>query len=153
VKKGEFVVLGALATLAMLIAGCGGGGGDTTMTLTKAAFIKQGDAICKKGNVASGPEIEKFTKENGFTLEKASEDQAEEVVTEVLVPNLQRQTEELDALGAPEGDEGEIDALIASLNEATSELEKDPSKYFEANALAKPIRLENAYGFKICGGG
>lgn len=152
-KKGELVVLGALATLAMLIAGCGGGGDDTTVTLTKVAFIKQGDAICKKGNAASGPEIEKFTKENGFTLEKASEDQAEEVVTEVLVPNLQRQTEELDALGAPAGDEDEIDALVASLNEATSELEKDPSKYFEENALAKPIRLENAYGFKICGGG
>jgi hypothetical protein len=153
VKKGEFVVLGTLAAVAMLIAGCGGGGGDTTEALTKAEFIKQGDAICKKGNLASETEVEEFAKKNGFKLEEPSKDQAEEVVTEVLVPNLQRQAEELDALGAPKGDEAEIDALIVSLEEATAEFEKDPSSFFKETALAKPIRLENAYGFKVCGGG
>jgi hypothetical protein len=152
-KKGEIVVLGALATLAMLIAGCGSGAEDTTVALTKAEFIKQGDAICKKGNKESETEVEDFAKEKGFSLERPSKDQAEEVVTEVLVPNLQRQAKELDALGAPKGDEAEIDALIVSLEEATAEFEKDPTSYFEESALAKPIRLENAYGFKVCGGG
>jgi hypothetical protein len=153
VRKGEFAVLGALAALAMLIAGCGGGGGDTTEALTKAEFIKQGDAICKKGNVASQTEVEEFAKENGFKLEESNKAQAEEVVTEVLAPNLQRQAEELDALGAPKGDEAEIDALIVSLEEETAEFEKDPTSFFKETALAKTIRLENAYGFKVCGGG
>jgi hypothetical protein len=153
VRKGELAGLGAVAALVLLIAGCGGGGGDTTEALTKAEFIKQGDAICKKGNAASEAEVEKFAKENGFELEKPSKSQAEEVVTEVLVPNLQRQAEELDALGAPKGDEAKVDALIASLEEATAEFEKEPASFFKETALAKPIRLENAYGFKVCGGG
>lgn len=152
-KKGEFVLLGALVALVMLIAGCGGGGDETTEPLTKAEFIKQGDAICKEGNEASKTEIEDFAEEQGFQLEKLSKQQSQEVVTEVLVPNLQQQTEELDALGAPKGDEDEIDALIASLEEGTTELEQNPSSFFKETALAKPIRLENAYGFKVCGGG
>ena len=152
-KKGEFALLGALATLAMMIAGCGGGGGDTTEALTKVEFIKQGDAICKKGNLASETEVEDFAKENGFKLEQPNRDQAEELVTEVLAPNLQRQAEELDALGAPMGDEAEVDALIASLEKETAEFAKDPVSFFKETALAKTIRLENAYGFKVCGGG
>jgi Spy/CpxP family protein refolding chaperone len=153
VKKGKLVVLGVLGALAMLIAGCGGGGDDTTATLTKAEFIKQGDAICKKGNETSEAETEDLAKEGNFQLEKLSEEQAEEVVTEVMAPNLKRQAEEIDALEAPKGDEAKVDALVASIDEAVAEFEKDPGSFFEETALAKPIRLENAYGFKICGGG
>lgn len=153
VKKGEFAMLGALAALAMLIAGCGGGGGDTTEALTKAEFIKQGDAVCKKGNKMSETEVEDFAKEQGFNLEEPNKKQAEEVVTEVLVPNLQRQAKELAALEPPKGDQAEVEAIVASLDEATAEFEKEPASFFKETALAKPIRLENAYGFKVCGGG
>ena len=152
-KKGELAVLGALAALAMLIAGCGGGGDDTTVVLTKAEFIEQGDAVCKKGNKMSETEVEDFAKEQGFKLEEPNKKQAEEVVTEVLVPNLQRQAKELAALEPPKGDQAEVEAIVASLDEATAEFEKEPVSFFKETALAKPIRLENAYGFKVCGGG
>lgn len=55
----------ALLLAALVIAGCGGGGGDSTETtqaptaeevakLSKADFIKQGDAICGEVNAAVG---------------------------------------------------------------------------------------------------
>jgi hypothetical protein len=155
-NRGSVVgTLGVLLALLAPIAGCGGGDNTTSATseapLTKAEFIRKGDAICQVGNEASQTEIEKFAKENGFGSEP-SKAQFEEAVTEVLVPNLEQQADELDALVPPAEDKDQIDAIIASLRESISAIEKDPGT-LEGNVLAKPIQLENAYGFKVCGGG
>ncbi|HWO83525.1 MAG TPA: hypothetical protein VNM38_07030 [Solirubrobacterales bacterium] len=153
-NKRVLLVLAALAASSALIVGCGSGGGTTESSgpLTKAEFIKQGDAICKKGNGESKAEVEEFADEKGFDLENPSKRQSEEVVTEVLVPNLERQAEELAALEPPKGDTKEVNAIIASLEKVIAELKKAPSN-FGVVAFAKPIRLEGAYGFKVCGGG
>jgi hypothetical protein len=153
-NKALLAALAALVALAALIAGCGGGDDSTTdetVTLTKTEFIKQGDAICKKGNDQSEKEAEEFAEENGFTLEKASKDQIEEAVVEVLVPNLNRQAQELDELGAPEGDEEQAEEIIVSLEKAAGEIEDEPSAVFEGKALKEPGNLADEYGFKVCG--
>jgi hypothetical protein len=150
--------LGALLALVVLIAGCGGGDDSTTTTttskapLTKAEFIRKGDVICQTGNGVSATEIEEFAKDNGFGSKEPSKAQFEEIVTEVLVPNLERQADELDALIPPPEDKAQVEAIIDSLREAISEIAKNPTE-LEGSALAEPIRLENAYGFKVCGGG
>lgn len=149
------VVVGTLGAMLALVGPIGCGGGDSTGSgppLAKAEFIKQGDAICREGNEASQTEIQKFAKENGFGSKEPTKAQFEKVVTEVLVPNLERQTEELDALAAPVKDQGKIDAIVAALRETITQLEEDPSS-LQGNVLAKPIQLEKAYGFKVCGGG
>jgi hypothetical protein len=152
-NKAFLVAVAALIALAAIVAGCGGGDDttDETVTLTKAEFIKQGDAICKKGNDQSEKEAEEFAEDNDFSLEKASKEQLEEAVSEVLVPNLERQTEELDALGAPEGDEDKIEAIVVSLEDATGEIEDDPGVVFSGGVLKKPSKLAESYGFKVCG--
>jgi len=145
--------IAASVALAVVIAGCGGGDDttDETVSLTKTEFIEQGDAICKKGNDQSEKEAEEFAEDNHFELEKANKDQLEEAVSEVLVPNLERQTEELDALGAPKGDEDEVEAIIVSLEDATGEIEDDPGVVFQGEVLEKPSKLAEDYGFKVCG--
>jgi hypothetical protein len=152
-------MLGALVALVALLGGCGGGGGGDSTTsaaseapLTKAEVIRKGDAICQVGNEASQTEIEKFAKEKGFGSSEPSKAQFEEIVTEVLVPNLEQQADELDALVPPAEDQDEIDAIVAALRESISAIAKDPNT-LEGSVLAKPIQLENAYGFKVCGGG
>lgn len=153
-KKASLLALAALLALAVLVAGCGGGDETTdsaTVTLTKTEFIKQGDAICKEANEENETEAEEFAEENGFTLEKASKDQLEEAVAEVLAPSLNQQAKELDALGAPEGDEDKVEAIVVALEDATDEIEDDPSLVFEEKTLEKPNQLAKAYGFKVCG--
>jgi hypothetical protein len=152
-NKALLAALAALVALAAVVAGCGSGGDttDETVTLTKTEFIKQGDAICKKSNDESEKEAEEFAKDNDFSLEKASKEQLEEAVSAVLVPSLERQAEELDALGAPEGDEDEVEAIIVSLEDATAEVEDDPGVVFQGEVLKKPSKLAEDYGFKVCG--
>ncbi|HEU4463219.1 MAG TPA: hypothetical protein VFR75_11565 [Solirubrobacterales bacterium] len=143
----------AAAVLVMLIAGCGGGDEttDETVALTKTEFIKQGDAICKKGNDQSEKEAEEFAEENDFTLEKASDEQLEEAVSEVLAPNLNQQAEELDGLGAPEGDEEQVEEIIVSLEGAADEIEDDPKIVFDGEVLKEPSEMAEDYGFEVCG--
>lgn len=152
-NKALLATLVALVALAALVAGCGGGDETTdgTVALTKAEFIEQGDAVCKKGNRLSEKEAEEFAEENEFELEKASDEQLEEAVTEVLVPNLSQQAEELDALGAPEGDEEQVEEIIVSLEGAAEEIEDDPGIVFEGEVLKEPSELAADYGFKVCG--
>lgn len=146
--------LAVLVALAVVVAGCGSDDEattDETVTLTKAEFIKQGDAICQKGNDESEKEAEEFAEENDFELEKASDEQLEEAVSEVLVANLRGQLDELEALGAPEGDEEQVEEIIDSLEGATDEIEDDPSVVFDGDVLKEPGELAQDYGFKVCG--
>jgi hypothetical protein len=152
-NKALLAALAALVALGALVAGCGGGDetANETVTLTKAEFIEQGDAICEEGNAESEKEAEEFAEDNDFDIEKASEEQLEEAISEVLVSNLSRQVEELDALGAPEGDEDEVEEIIVSLEGAVSKIEDDPSVAFQGNVLKEPGELAQDYGFKVCG--
>jgi len=152
-NKALLAAIAALVALAALVAGCGGGDEttDETVTLTKTEFIKQGDAICEKANKQSETEAEEFAEDNDFTLEKASKEQLEEAVAEVLVPNLNQQAEELDGLGAPEGDEEQVEEIVVSLEDAAGEIEDEPGLIFQGEVLKGPSELAEDYGFKVCG--
>ena len=152
-NKAALAALAVLVALAALVAGCGDSddSGETTETLTKVEFVKQGDQICEKANEQTETEAEEFAEENGFTLEKASDEQIEEAIVEVLVPSLRGQTEDIEALGSPEGDEEQVEEIIVSLEEAADEIEEDPSSVREGEALNEPQKLAEAYGFKVCG--
>lgn len=151
-NRASLAVLAALVALAAIVGGCGGDDdSDTADSLTKAELIKEGDAICEKANKQSEKEAEEFAKENDFSLERPSKKQLEEAVTEILVPSLNQQVEELDALGAPEGDEEQVEEIIVSLEGASEEIEKDPSLVFEPTVLKEPAQLAEDYGFEVCG--
>jgi len=156
-SKRLILLLAAAMALAAIAAGCGSSGDDdsteVTVTPTKAEFIKQGDEICKQAEEDSEAEAEEFAEENDFTLEKASEEQLEEAIGEVLVPALDRQADEIKALGAPEGDEKKVEEIVVALEGASAEVADDPSKAFEGEPLKEASELADAYGFKVCGEG
>ena len=153
-KKASLVVL---ALVAAIVAGCGGSddsGSETTeatVTLTKAEFIRQGDAICEEANEQNETEAEEFAEDNGFTLEKATDEQLEEAITEVLVPSLNQQVEDIAALGAPQGDEEQVEKIVVSLEGGAGEIEDEPSLAFEGDPLKESSRLAKDYGFEVCG--
>jgi hypothetical protein len=46
---GRGAFFAAAMVVALVVAGCGGGGDSSTTTISKSAFIKKVDAVCKNG--------------------------------------------------------------------------------------------------------
>jgi maltose-binding protein MalE len=163
-SKRLIAMLAAVLAVAVVAAGCGSSSDDTsgssdatdttetTAALSKAEFIKQGDAICTKGNQAIETEANEFAKENNVNTKKPTKAQKEEVIVEVVAPDVRRQAEELAELGAPSGDEAEVEAIVAAVEEGADELEENPSLLIEdKNPLDKGSKLADSYGMKVCG--
>jgi hypothetical protein len=137
----------ALIAVGALVAGCGGD--DDEDAIGKSEFIAKADAICKKGD----KEIETTANEVfGGQQEQPSQAQIADFGAETVVPNIEQQIADIRDLGAPAGDEDQVDAILTAAEEATDEVKDDPQllagqgdPYAEANRLAK------AYGLKECG--
>ena len=155
-NKALLAAIAALVALAALVAGCGGGDDttDETVTLTKTEFIKQGDAICKEGNKEIEEGFEEYAEENDLPENKEpSSEQGVEITETVILPNVQQQAEEIRELGAPEGDEDQVDELLTSLEDAVAEGEDDPELLFKGDTdpFTEVNELATDYGFKVCG--
>jgi len=137
-----FAIAAAVAGLG--VAGCGG----DDEALTKAEFVKQGNAICAKGNA----EIEKKVEELIAGGKEPDMDAQIAFFEDDVLPNLQGQIDDLGELTPPEADEGEVEAIIASAQEAIDKAEED----LEAVAAAEedPFADANeklgAYGLSKC---
>jgi hypothetical protein len=158
-NRASLAVLATLVALAAIVAGCGGSddsdtGGTSSSSLTKAQFVKQADTICEKSEEKLGSEFESYVKEKGWSEDKEpSKEQQEEAVVEVVTPNLQGQIDDIRDLGAPEGDEDQIETMLSTVEEGIEDLEDDPSQLTEqgSNPLAKGSKLATAYGLEKCG--
>jgi hypothetical protein len=145
--------LGLLA-LALLVVGCGGGSSSSgeSGSLSKSELIKQGDAICKKGEEELEAEANEFAQDHGLDTNKPTKAQQEEVIQKVVAPAIQKQAEELRQLGIPSGEEGAVEEILDSLEKGTKELEEEPGKLLQGtNPVAKASNLAKQYGFSNCG--
>jgi hypothetical protein len=155
VSKPFITVLVALVAISMIAAGCGGGDDSSSdsSSITKAQFIKQADAICEKGNKENEAEFEEFAEEKNLSENKEpTKAQQEEAITDIVAPGVQKQIEEIDALGAPEGDEKQVEAIVTSVEEGVEEIEENPGSLIKGeNPLGKGSKLAKEYGLKACG--
>jgi hypothetical protein len=144
-----------------IVAGCGSSDDstdtDTTsvdVTITKEQLIAQGDAICKQGNEEIEEGFESYAEENGIPKnQEPSDEQGVEIVETVLVPNLKTQAELIRGLGAPEGDEEQVEELLDSLDEAVETAEDDPEALFneDTDPFGDVNQQAQDYGFSECG--
>jgi hypothetical protein len=154
VNKGLIATLAGVMAIAMIVAGCGSSSDDSTSSLTKAEFISQADAICKKGNAEIESGFESFAKENGIKEnEEPSKAQGTEVSETILIPNVKNQSEELRALGTPSGSEDEVSAMLDSLDEGVEEAEAEPEALFtgKTDPFRPANKMAQEYGLKVCG--
>lgn len=140
----------AALCLSALAMGCGGGESTASESLTKAEFIKAADAICKAADKTQNAELAAYVKKNP----KAESNEAEQIklVAAAGLPAVRVEIEELTELGAPDGEEAEIEAMLTSMEDALEESEDDPSKVLDATKSPfVAVEKEAAkFGFKAC---
>ena len=172
-KRFIATLAGALAIVALL-AGCGGGsedsstasGGNSTAqadsvndassdapALSKAEFIKQGDEICADAAKTFAEGVVKFMSESGVSEnDDLSDEQEEEVITDVILPAYSTMGQELGELGPPKGEEEDVAEIVGGFEDVVADAEEDPSDviggddpFADAKAKAKE------FGLEICG--
>lgn len=153
---GKKLYLGALVIGALLLLG-GCGGGDSTgsdePSLTKKQFVKRADAYCTHGYKAQARAMEKYAREHGFSQTQSQAEQ-EEVNTAVVLGFVRRKIEFFKSLPAPEGDEKEIQQMIASMERGLEQSEKNPAslaKPYDPEPFTDTRHLTAEYGPYVCG--
>lgn len=136
-----------LLSLSLVAAGCGGddgGGGEDAEPISKADFTTQADKICADANAEIEAEAEALGAE-------PTQEQIEQFAVDILVPNIQGQHDDIADLGAPEGDEDDVEAILDALQEGIDAVEADPSLITSSDdPLAEASELAGEYGLKEC---
>jgi hypothetical protein len=143
------LLVGAL-TIGAIAAGCGDDdddGGIATSELSKPEWLVEANAACKRADKVMNQEGRLL-----FSEGEPSEQEMKDFAIEVVVPAFRQTVEDIRALGAPAGDEEQVEAILASAEEGTGRLEQDPLSVFEDDEPSETDRLAAAYGITACGG-
>ena len=125
------LALMAAVLVGVWVAGCGSSSSststETTAAITKAEFVAKGNAICVAGEKAQEAGYEAFGKSHGLkgNMEPTKAQQAELVET-VLAPNIQHQINGVKALGAPSGEEQQVNAALEASQQALNKIKANP---------------------------
>lgn len=140
----------ALAFLSLLlVSGCGSS--ESQPALTKAEFIKKGDAICRKVDEKQEAGLKTYPKSHR-SVDLNTKEGEEKVVLAVGLPPILTAADELEQLGPPAADKEKIEAIVKGLRQGVAMGKKDPLAVAEgtSNPFSEPDRLAAAYGFKAC---
>jgi len=146
VNKGAIGSIVGLAILvALLVAGCGGGGGET---VTKSDFVRQGNAICGKWQQARG---QAFREVNSKFKPPVTQAKREKAILFVLEPYGDA-IEGLKELEPPAGEEEKVEAIIDAMEEGWNQAKANPGTLVSSSApFSKANKLTEEYGLKECG--
>lgn len=154
-KQAVALITALLVVAGLLAAGCGDDGNEASADsapLTKAVFIKKADAIC-------GANLKKVARGGTKLFNDPKSKKGEyktRVVEDVMIPADERNIEAIEDLGAPEGDEEEIEEILDRLRVHVERVkEQGPDKFFEVEPAeqaeySKIMASFKAYGFKTC---
>jgi hypothetical protein len=149
------LALVAVLVIGVCVAGCGSSSSTTTETtasISKAEFVKQGNAICAKGNKAQEAETNAYAKKHGLKENKEpTKAQQTEIVETVFVPNIQSQIDAVKALGAPSGEEQQVNAALETSQQTLNKAKANPALFFgNENLFAAAGKQLHALGLKEC---
>lgn len=148
VKPGPFakacLVVAVLATVGVMASTGGGGDG-----ISKAEFIREGNAICRTT-------IETLTEEGRETFSEAelkgTNAAGVPFVLGTYVPEFRAEVRKLRALGAPSGDEAQINTILKAIEVIIEEAKQEPDRIVHQtkNRYEKPQALATRYGLDEC---
>jgi hypothetical protein len=146
VSKGAIGSIVGLAVLVALVAaGCGGGGSDETVT--KADFVRQGNAVCGKWQQAR---TKRFAEVNQKFKPPATQAKREKAILIILAP-YEDAIQGLKELEPPAGEEEKVEAMIKAMEEGWNQAKADPGSLISNGvAFNKSNKLFEEYGLKEC---
>lgn len=130
-------LLALLAVLAMgiLVAGCGddgdsgasgtafsGAGDDAAGSLDREEFVKQANAACLQQSKDYSAEVTQFVEGNAGAEGLTEQDVALAAIKAIVVPITEAQIAAIRRIGAPEGDEEEVEAALAAQEQAIADV-------------------------------
>jgi hypothetical protein len=138
----------------MVVAGLGLGGvagasvAEKQKPLSKKAFVKAADDICRQADVL----FDEIIDEHFADLPEDQEPEPAEVeaFVEDVLPILEQEFDSIGALPAPKADKKKIKALLDTAQDELDALADDPSLAY-GDPLEKSGKLARKYGFKVCG--
>jgi hypothetical protein len=150
---GGSAVLAVLA-VAVSVTGCGGGGSsssETTASISKAEFVAKANAICAKGEKEQEAEINAYVKSHGLQNKRPTKAEQAEMVKAILAPNIQSQINAVTALGAPSGEERQVESAIQISQQTLDEGKANPSLFFTSEDIFAPAGKQlHALGLTKC---
>jgi hypothetical protein len=141
-------LVGLTLILAALALGATACSSDDEATITKEDFIAQANEICKTISDETDAASE------GALPANPSDEEIEAFWTDTARPGIEDQVEQIRELGAPEGDEAEIDELLAEVESATEETQQavDEGTVGEGpDPFEQADQLSADYGLTECG--
>jgi hypothetical protein len=151
----------ALLAVALLVAaGCDdddddSGSTTTTSSLTKSEYIREANRICKKQDA----KIERASQQFFADAPNDEEPPPQEVAQfgkKTVFPAIQDEIDRIEALGAPEGDEEEVQKMLDAAKSGLAKLEAHPNQ-LEKGGIASSFeefqKLASAYGLDECAEG
>jgi hypothetical protein len=145
----SIAAVGAVAALA----GCGGGGdtSGSSSSIPKDEFVEQANAICAKGKKEGLAEMAAYVRKQGAGSPQAKAELLQEALRTVFIPAVQKQIDEVRALGAPDEGEEQVDAFLASMQKAVDQAgEKSSAGPQFASLFKSSAALAHEYGIDAC---
>ena len=147
------VVAIVTALVAVGFTGCGGGddsSSTTTAAISKDDFVEFGNKICAEGNKTFDAAAK-----SAFSGGKPTEAEMTKFVDETAVPTIQGEIDGIRAIGAPEGDEDQVNAILDAAQKGVDTISADPTAFGPGNAdpFAEANKLASDYGLTECAGG
>ena len=158
------VLLAGVLSILVFAAGCGGDDDDgsasaessnggssievTTSSLNKDEFITKANKICDRGRAKAVS----YAPAPGEQLSAA--EQAAKAVEATVAPTLREVVADIEALGAPSGDEGQVEAYLIAMEEGIDDLEARQATLASLDAVEGSFRqsgdLAHSYGIGTC---
>lgn len=157
--RGIVAVIVAALVMAVAVAGCGSSsgsdssseGGLTTSSLSRAAYTQKAEEICYKRVTERNTALATGFQTGAGSSEDTREAEAK-VVEEATFPRMRTLVKELEALGAPSGDEAQIEGILNSIEAGNDSIKANPQGVLTSrDPYAKTKKLAYAYGFHKCG--
>jgi hypothetical protein len=129
--------------------GSSGGGANPAPPLSAEAFLAAADEICKARREDTRQGLSDFTKVGLSNLEDA----AKKIVDELVIPSLESEMREIEALNPPASADGAVSALFAGIEGMIASGKAEPRNFIlKGDAVASSEEAAKQNGFTVCGG-